>query len=190
MQATTPLINNLTPTTGRMVNEENEIHNVVDPFGSLKIVGIEHSSVHAAQSFAYTTTATIPAGQSGYFLGRTGTTTAHMNDFFIHSDQAPMTIQFFESPTVTSIGTAQTTMNRNRQALNVATLTVYANPTISADGTRLFVDQLLGTQKDVSGENLVGEWLLKKSTDYIFKITNSSSQSAQIVAGFNWIEQD
>lgn len=36
MQTTTPKINNMTPVTGRMVNEQDEIVNVVDNFGSLK----------------------------------------------------------------------------------------------------------------------------------------------------------
>ena len=41
-------------------------------------------------------------GASVYFLGRAGDVTAHLLDFFVKPDQAPMTIQFFEAPTVTA----------------------------------------------------------------------------------------
>lgn len=53
MQTTTPKLSNMAPVTGRMVNEEDEIHNIVDDYGSLKVVGIEHTAVHAGHSFTY-----------------------------------------------------------------------------------------------------------------------------------------
>ena len=39
MQTTTPKLTNMAPLTRRMVNEEDEIHNIVDDYGSLKVVG-------------------------------------------------------------------------------------------------------------------------------------------------------
>lgn len=191
MQTTTPKITNMTPITGRMVNEEDEIHNVVDDYGSLKVVSIEHTAVHDGHSFTYAGAADgIVTGASVYFLGRTGDVTAHLLDFFVKSNQAPMTIQFFEAPTVTDPGTAQAPLNRNRQLMTPSTMGVYAGATVSADGTRLILARILGDQKTVTSENLGGEWLLKKNTDYVFKITNNSNHTANIAAGFNWLEAD
>lgn len=190
MDTTTPKLNNIAPQTGRMVNEEDEIHNVVDDYGSLKTIGIEHTAVHDGKSFIYTGAAQINSLATVYFLGRVGEVTAHLFDFFIKSDQAPMTIEFFEAPTVTNAGSAQTAINRNRQSTTTATLGVFAGATVSADGTLLMTDKILGVQKDVTSDHLVGEWLLKKNTDYVFKITNGSNQAANIAAGFNWLEAD
>lgn len=190
METTTPKLTNMAPVTGRMVNEEDEIHNVVDDYGSLKVVGIEHTAVHDGKSFIYTGTAQINAAATVYFLGRVGDVTAHLFDFFIKADQAPMTIEFFEAPTVTTPGAAQTAINRNRQSTTTSTMGVFAGATVSADGTLLMTDKILGVQKDVTSEQLIGEWLLKKNTDYVFKITNGSNQAANVVAGFNWLEAD
>jgi len=188
MQTTTPKLANMAPLTGRMVNEEDEIHNIVDDYGSLKVVGIEHTGVHDGKSFIYTGTAQINSLESVYFLGRVGDVTSHLYNFFIKSDQAPMTISFFEAPTVTNPGATQTAINRNRQSTTTPMMEVFAGATVSADGTFLIIDQILGVQKDVTSENLIGEWLLKKNTDYVFKITNGSNQAANIAAGFNWFE--
>jgi len=191
MQTTTPKLNNMAPLTGRMVNEEDEIHNIVDAFGSLKVVGRENSAVHESLSFTYSGSATaIPSLGSVRFLGRTGDITSHLWSFSVKVDQAPMTIEFFEAPTVTADGTAQTPRNRNRQSDIVPLMQVFANPTVSADGTLLLADKIFGDQKTVTSETLEGEWLLKKNTDYIFKITNNSNQTANLSAGFNWLEQD
>lgn len=191
MEATTPKINNITPNTGRMINDEDEVHNVIDDYGSVKIIGIEHTAVHDGKSYTYTGAASgIASLQSLYFLGRTGNVTAHLFDFFIQSDQSPMTVQFFESPTVTLAGTAQSAINRNRQVVAPATMAVYAGSVIASDGTELLLARILGTNKTVTSQDLVGEWLLKKNTDYVFKITNNSNQAANIAAGFNWLESD
>jgi len=191
MQTTTPKLSNMAPLTGRMVNEEDEIHNIVDDYGPLKVVGIEHTAVHDGKSFTYAGAANaIPAGASVYFLGRTGDVTAHLFEFFIKSDQAPMTVQFFEGATVTAPGTEQTPLNRNRQLMTPSTMGVFAGSTVSADGTELILARILGDQKTVTSTNLGGEWLLKKNTDYVFKITNNSNQNANIAAGFNCLEAD
>jgi len=53
MQTTTPTLNNIAPQTGRMVNEENEIHNVVDDYGMLKIINPEAVYVHEGKAFNF-----------------------------------------------------------------------------------------------------------------------------------------
>lgn len=155
MQTTTPKLNNMTPVTGRMVNEENEIVNVVDNFGSLKTIDVLNSTVHAGIAFTYAGIASIPAAGHAYFHGKTGDITSHLMGFFVKTDAAPLTVEFFEEPTITNDGTPQNPIARNRQS-----------------------------------SNLDGEWLLKKNTSYTFKITNNSNQTANIGAGFNWIEEN
>lgn len=190
MQTTTPKLNNITPVTGRMINEEDEVHNIVDGYGSLKTIGIENTAVHDGISWTYSGTASLASSAVVYFLGRTGDITAHLSGFQIDSDAAPILVEFFEAPTVTSTGAAQTAINRNRQITATPEMQVFAGATVSADGTKLLTSKIQGTQKTVSGQSLPGEWLLKKNTDYVFKITNQSNQTANISAGFNWLEAD
>lgn len=190
LDPTSPKLNNLPPVTGRMINEENEIHNVVDGYGSLRVVDVSSTAVHDGVAWVYTTSGLVLSGQSMYLLGRVGSIIAHLWEFYIRSDSAPMLIEFFEAPTVTVLGTPQTKINRNRQIEGIGEMLIYAAPTISADGLKLFEGKILGSQQTVSGDDFKGEWLLKTNTDYIFKITNQSNQTANISAGFNWVEID
>jgi hypothetical protein len=190
MQTTTPKSNNVAPITGRMVNEENEIVNVVDNFGSLKTIDVLNSTVHAGISFTYSGVASIPSAGHAYFHGKTGDITSHLMGFFVKADSAPITVEFFEAPTITANGTPQNAVARNRQSSTPPLMQVFANPTVTADGELLLIGKLLGNQHTVSSSNLEGEWILKKNTSYTFKITNNSNQTANIGAGFNWIEEN
>ena len=190
MKTTVPKLTNLTPVTGRMINEEDEIHNVVDNYGSLKTIDRAHSSVHDGVSWTYAGAGSVAAGQSIYFMGVTGDVTAHLWEFFVKTDSAPITVEFYEGATTSNDGTPQTPLNRNRQGTFVSTMQVFAGPTVTSDGTQLILAKILGNQQTVSSDNLEGEWILKKNTKYTFKITNNSNQAANIAAGFNWLEID
>lgn len=185
MDTTTPKLNNLAPITGRMVNEEDEVHNVVDPYGSLKVLDRSSSSVHEGVAFAHTETAALAAGASAYFMGVTGDITAHLWNFAIRADAAPLKVKFLEAITTSADGTQKTVVNRNRQSVIAPTMVVFAGPTVTNDGTLLAEIDILGNQQTVTENDFVGEWLLKKNTKYAFKITNNSAQVANLSAGFN-----
>jgi len=190
VKTTVPKLTNLTPVTGRMINEEDEIHNVVDNYGSLKTIDRAHSSVHDGVSWTYAGAGSVVACQSIYFMGVTGDVTAHLWEFFVKTDSAPITVEFYEGATTSNDGTPQTPLNRNRQGTFTPSMQVFAGPTVTSDGTQLILAKILGNQQTVSSDNLEGEWILKKSTKYTFKITNNSQQAANIAAGFNWLEID
>lgn len=190
MDAITPKINNVTPKTGRFMTESDKIVNVVDEYGNIKVIDVANSSVHDGKAYTYTATSSITATSSVYFMGKTGAVTSHLMGFFVKSDASPIKVEFFESPTTTADGTAQQAVARNRQSTATATMQVFAGPTVTASGTLLMADRILGDKQTVSDEHLDGEWLLKKNTSYIFKITNETNQTVNIVAGFNWIESD
>jgi hypothetical protein len=59
MDATTPKIKNLTPKTGRLITELDKVVNVVDEYGSIKVIDVSNSSVHAGTSYTYTATASL-----------------------------------------------------------------------------------------------------------------------------------
>jgi len=184
-----PDIVNMTPVTGRMIAEGNLVKNIVDEtLPGVRVVDADNFVVHLGIAFIYREVAQLAAGGVMRLLGRVGAKEVHLTDFLIRCDQAPVTIEFFESPTVTAPGTAGTPIAKNRIVSAIPTTSVFLNPTVTSDGTRLDIDKLLGANKDVGGRDLHTEWLLKPNTDYIFKITNSSAQIANIVAGFIWSE--
>lgn len=190
MDATTPKINNMAPVTGRVMIEDDTIVNVIDVFGNVKTIDIANSSVHAGTAYTYTGTAQVSSAASVYFMGKSGVVTAHLMGFFVKSDASPVKVEFFESPATTSDGTPQSAVARNRQSTATATMQVFVNPTVTASGTLLMIDRVLGDKQTVSDEHLDGEWLLKKNTSYIFKLTNETNQAINVVAGFNWVEID
>lgn len=190
MDATTPKINNIAPVTGRVITENDTLVSVIDVFGNVKVIDVANSSVHDGTAYTYTGTAQVQASSSVYFMGKSGGVTAHLMGFFVKSDASPVKVEFFESPTTTADGTAQSAVARNRQSTATATMQVFVNPTVTASGTLLMTDRVLGDKQTVSDNHLDGEWLLKKNTSYLFRLTNETNQAVNIVAGFNWVEID
>lgn len=183
-----PHVYNMNPNTGRVVLEDDSVVNVVDEYGNVATIDMANTSVHKGIAFEYSSTGTIAAGQSVYMMGRTGTKVTHLSSYFVRGSGSPLTIQFFENPTVTANGTLQEPIPRNRIASVPPLMHVYAGPTISNDGSLLSTHVVFGANKDASSDDLKSEWLLAPNTNYIFKLTNGASQSVQFSAGFLWLE--
>lgn len=190
MQTTTPTLNNIAPQTGRMVNEENEIHNVVDDYGMLKIINPEAVYVHEGKAFNFSFVGSI-SGVT-YLLARTNGKVVHLLGYHLIAASNAVLVEFFEAPTVTNAGTAQTVIARNRVNPQGAHLTVFSGTEVSADGLLLNKSKIFASGQ---GANRVGgdttipiEWLLKPNTDYIFKLTPAGA--TEITAEFTWIETE
>lgn len=190
MDATTPKIQNITPITSRIITESDTVVSVVDKYGNIRAIDVLNSAVHDGTSFVYTEAQSIASGSSGYFLGKVGSITAHLMGFFIKSNAAPLLIELYESPTISSDGTQRVAIARNRQSTISALMSVFLNPTVTSAGTLLLSDKIFGDKQTVSADYLAGEWVLKKNTNYLFKLSNTSNQSIDVVAGFNWAEYD
>lgn len=190
MQTTTPRLNNLTPQSGRMVNEHDEVHNIVDEYGMLKTINPEAVYVHDGVAFNFSFVGSI-SGVT-YLLGRTNGKTVHLLGYHLVAATNAVLVEFFEAPTVTNDGTAQTVVARNRNNPSVAALSVFSGSTVSADGTLLNTSKVFASGQ---GANRVGgdttipiEWLLKPNTDYIFKLTPAAT--TEVTADFTWVETD
>jgi hypothetical protein len=190
MQTTTPKITNMAPITGRMVNEENEIHNVVDDYGMLKTINPEAVYVHDGRAFNFSFVGSI-SGVT-YLLGRTNGKVVHLLGYHLQAASNAVLVEFFEAPTVTNAGTAQTVIARNRVNPQEAHLTVFSGTTVSADGLLLNKSKIFASGQ---GSNKVGgdttipiEWLLKPNTDYVFKLTPGGT--TEVTADFTWVETE
>lgn len=190
METTTPKIANMTPITGRMVNDNDVIHNIVDADGMVKVALAANTYVHEGKAFNFSFVGSVST--TTYLMGRTGAKPVHLLGYHVTSATQAMTIEFYEAPTVTVDGTAQSVIPRNRIESETPTLAVYLGPTVTADGLLLAKSKIFASG---SGANRVGgddaisiEWLLKPDTDYVFKLTPGGT--TEVTADFTWMETE
>ena len=188
MQTTTPSLNNMVPNTGRVVNEHDEVHNIVDEYGMVKTINPEAVYVHDGVAFNFSFVGSISA--TTYLLGRTNGKTVHLLGYHLVAASNAVLVEFFEAPTVTADGTAQTVVARNRIDPSSPNLQVFSGSTVTADGVLLNASKIFASG---SGANRVGgdttipiEWLLKPNTDYVFKLTPAGT--TEVSADFTWVE--
>ncbi len=190
MQPTTPKLNNITPQTGRMVNEEGEIHNILDPDGMVKVAFAQNTYVHEGKAFNFSFVGM--ALTTTYLLGRTGDKVVHLLGYHVSSATQAMTVEFFEAPTISVAGTPHAAISRNRKNSETPTLAVFLAPIVTNDGILLAKSKVFSSG---NGANRVGgddaidiEWLLKPNTDYIFKLTPAAA--TEMIADFTWVETE
>jgi hypothetical protein len=87
-------------------------------------------------------------------------------------------VQIYEGATLSDNGTALVVMNQNRNSSLVDYLGLYVGPTITSDGTKLPLDQRIGSGKAVGGSaERSNEIILKDNTIYLVRITNSTTSN-------------
>lgn len=185
--------------TGREIKEDGTIVNTADLMngwtdksGGLRTFDELQSAVHDGMMFSYTNHGTIAAAGTLMLLGVTGNRQVHFDGFSIDISQGPFLVEFFEAPTVTTLGTPVTTRRRNRNNPNVSQMLVYSGGTVSATGLLLADDQLLlvGLGANVlSGTSSVSDgWVLKANTTYLIRLTNQAGTTTSYNARFSWHE--
>jgi hypothetical protein len=165
---------------------------VADKSGGIRVNNEAQTALHDGNLFSFFSNGTISGGSSIILLGKVGAKQVHFDWFVVDVSQGAFLVEFFESPTVTSNGTAQIVSKRNRASLISSTLALYSGATVSANGTLMSSDKLLsiGTgAKVLSGSAGIDDgWVLKSNTDYIIKLTNQESSTTSFNAKFVWHE--
>lgn len=152
---------------------------------SLAAVGIDtvHDRIHDGQAFSISDRATpvnIATPKKYLFITPNTGLRAHFI-FSVHTEPGAR-IQFFEGTTVSANGTPLTPQNNNRNSTNTALLSVFADPTVTGDGTSLFDREegtaTVGPTKGVGLELAhTNEIILKQNTKYELKITPLSNNT-------------
>ena len=174
------------------ISDGNGVKILSDKSGGVRTSSELQSAVHDGNMFSFTNNGTITSGASLILLGRTTSKQVHFDGFNMDISQGAFLVEMFEAPTVTTTGTIQTVVNRNRASTIVATMSLYTGATVSANGTLLANDKLLhvgsGT-KILSGTATIDDgWILKVNTDYIIKLTNQAASATSYNAKFAWHE--
>ena len=152
-----------------------------------------HDRIHEGQEFSISDRASPVniATPKKYLITTPNTGLRAHFVFRVHTEPGSR-VQFFEDTTVTANGTAMTPQNNNRNRTKASQLSVFAYPTVTADGTSLFDDEKgtakIGSTKGVGLElSHANEIILKQNTKYELKITplsNNTVASTQL----DWYE--
>jgi len=167
---------------------------IADKSGGMRSISELQSAVHDGMMFGLSSHGTITAGASLILLGVIGTRQVHFDGFKCDISQTPFLIEFFESPTVTTLGTQVATRRRNRANANVSQMLVYSGGTVSANGALIDDDQLLLVGQGANVLNGTGTiedgWVLKANTTYMIKLTNQASSTTSFNTKFAWHEAE
>ena len=101
----------------------------------------------------------------------------------------------YEGVTVSADGTEVPSHNLNRNSSNVPAMLLFDSPTVTDDGLEIHRQWTppTATGQGQSVEGVVNveqgeEWVLKPSTDYLFRITNNSSDTIDMGFEVMWYE--
>ena len=130
---------------------------------------------------------TLAASASITLAGTSETSGIIFNPIAISSDTAPIRVELFEGATVSGgsifIPIAIDRMNTLESDINCV-----SNPTISVAGDLIYQTLIIGDKHSGGLSRSRENFYLKPNTTYIYKITNSSAQSANIAIDLVWEE--
>lgn len=149
--------------------------------------------IHEGKAFyVYANVTGLAVGASISVLGKTGALPVHFHRIDTEASDSPLLMEFIEQPTVTNEGTPVTVYNRNRRSENPSGMKVFSSPTYSG-GTTLESKKVYksGTGAATPGAGEIeGEWVLKASQYYAFRITNNSNAIINLDADFHFYEEE
>lgn len=176
--------------SGEVVNFATALLNATDISGALITITVEHSKIHQGEGWEVSVeTGNISSGASYYVLFKTSAGyRPHLRSYEITATDSPITIRLFEGSTVSADGTAVTARNRNRNQSDNNGVSVFYQPTVTAEGTRLETDYIASGGNKIGGNagSFYEEWILKPSTNYLIKITNGSNNTVEAFFNAFW----
>jgi len=160
--------------------------------GAIRTIETDHAMIHDGKGFQLSgEIISLANGADAYFL-IDPTTPIHWRNYKFSADTAPINIRLFENPTTTANGTVLSPLNRNRLSATVSTSAIYSGPTVTADGTELYLTRIVGTGSGANrtGENvgLPLEWIIDGGNTYLLKVSNTSGGVANLTYEFFWYE--
>ena len=164
--------------------------------GAVKMIDNDHAYIHSGKLFESFVKTTIAAGGTYTIAIKTPLTKElHYRPSTISPSADQLTVGLLESGTYTG-GTNIPVTNHKRTGGATETQAVKGGVTIVTAGTVLAQVWLPGTTgmgQTRSGSSFGGatnEWVLKKDTIYLYRITNGSTVSNNVQVNFFWYEED
>jgi hypothetical protein len=176
--------------------------NVVSPIDSfteaVKQIDTDHAYIHEGKFFEAFFNETLATAATVII---TFTTPAdkyiHYRNEKINTSGDKITVELFESAVISTGGTAFTPINHNRVTAATSTVSILRAPTLATAGDGNLIAQSYigggtGTGGNRSGSETtnVNEYILKRSTTYVIKITNGSAAANIVQINPVWYEED
>jgi len=162
---------------------------------SLKSITTDHGYIHEGLLFEAGHKFTMAAGTVAYLRLKTSATKyTHYRNEKISTSGDKLTVELFEAPTITAAGTAIVPVNHNRLCGIASHTTVTHTPTVTGVGTPLYASYLgggTGQGQARSGDVITeqNEWVLKRDTEYLIRLTNGSSAENIVQINPIWYEE-
>ena len=162
---------------------------------AVTVIAEPHRLVH--DGFYFNTTGkqlAWAAGTDKKFLIRTAAGNfPHVQAMLLNFAAGDVDFVAYEGPTVSAAGTQLDAVNVNRASSNTPDLGLYAEPTVTDNGTLIFTlwAPTSGDGKKLNGVEGVGqgtEWILNQSTDYLIVLTNNNAVEIDWSYEFAWYE--
>ena len=166
-----------------------------DPMSPQLIAGIEHFSehlimkgdihalIHEGRFFSVGVAVENVANNGAVELLVQTPAGAPLHVRFAGSTGGNATNAFYEGTTFSAAGTAVTPVNRNRRSPNAARGTFTSGPTITDDGTPIFLGYTgggAGGSASGTASTSFEEYILAASTTYLARITNTAGNNQPV----------
>ena len=172
----------------QVVDDDGDIITIDENTRVIVTIEYEHYQIHAGNTFTVLEVTDLGNGAVRDILVVSPDTTrwAHLVWEIEHELEA--LIQFYMDTTYSDNGTAISSFNRNGNSSTIATTLVYHTPTITDVGTLIGAIQQGSGKKAGGSDRLANEFILKKNTSYLVRITNSTANNNLIFMKLNWYE--
>lgn len=177
------------------VDSSTAIHACLDPYtGAVQTIETEHLHIHAGRGFQCSGAIATIAASSGvdFYITPFSNQAMHLRNYQFSADGAPITLSFYENPTIAITGTQCSPVNRNRISSKVSSAGIFHTASATSLGTFLDSTRIEGTG---TGANTTGEtegpaveWILDSSKKYLIRAINNDSGSVRLNYRMFWYE--
>lgn len=161
---------------------------------AVKVESNDTALIHQGKGFAHYNLHSVANGASIDHLWITPSDREiHLREWSVKSSVGPVTVNAYEDTTVSANGTVESTGCLNRILNTTPKLKLYHTPTVTGVGNVLLTD-FIGTSGGGAHVTLGSpassplEWVLKKNSKYMLRVTNNSGSTADVVILFYWYE--
>lgn len=185
------------PKSAVIIGQQGEVIDTAgsyDPLGGVSVYNEKQTSIHHGESFGFSAHGSLAIGASITLIGRVTSKEVHFDGMGIDLANGGILLEFIEAPTVSVLGTPQSSRRKNRAIANTATMSIYSGATVTG-GTLVFssLPPLVsgqGNSKIESSAAIEEGWVLKRNTDYAIRLTNQSGIATAWNASFGWHESN
>lgn len=159
--------------------------------GAWITIRLGHMHVHDGRMFevSYKTPDASPLADNAAldFLFRSNT--AHCHFSFGPIAANPVEVIFYESPTITNVGTSLSVVGLNRIRSVPPAAVAYHTPTVGAVGNQLQIDLSVWGLAALTPAFPEVPWVLRLNTDYLVRVINRAGSAQDIGMIMQWFEE-